>query len=141
VSHLSDICYNGAVFAVEFSLKNFQKLLALSKHRSNIIPISEDARNPERYQALVGVVDCIYQDISQRDQVSILHSNVERIENRGNIMLMLKARSIDVTSAPSKIFKSTGHELVEKGYHVLEQIELAPYQKDHVCYLMSNDEK
>jgi len=137
VSHLSDICFAGTIFAVEFSFRNFQKLLSLSKTRDNIIPISEDARFPERYRSLVGDVDCIYQDISQKDQVKIMDSNALTLIQKGRpIMLMLKARSVDVTSRPSKIFDLTSRELADMGYLFKESIELKPYQKDHMVYLL-----
>lgn len=40
----------------------------LSKKRTNVIPIIEDARHPARYRMLVGMVD-IFSDVAQPDQV------------------------------------------------------------------------
>ena len=37
--------------------------------RPNIVPIIEDARQPMRYRMLVGMVDVIFSDVAQPDQV------------------------------------------------------------------------
>ncbi len=52
VSHISDICYNGRIFAVEFAYDPFVKLYNLAKIRSNIFPILDDANMPEKYRFL-----------------------------------------------------------------------------------------
>lgn len=55
VSHVSDIVGpEGCVYAVEFSHRSGRDLLNVAKHRTNIIPIIEDARHPHRYRMLVG---------------------------------------------------------------------------------------
>jgi len=44
----------------------------MAKKRTNVIPIIEDARHPARYRMLVGMVDVIFSDVAQPDQVPIL---------------------------------------------------------------------
>ena len=70
VSHVSDIVGpTGIVYAVEFSHRSGRDLVNMAKKRTNIIPIIEDARHPQRYRMLVGMVDTIFADVAQPDQV------------------------------------------------------------------------
>lgn len=56
VSHVSDIVgSDGVVYAVEFSHRSGRDLLNVAKHRTNIVPIIEDARHPHKYRMLVGM--------------------------------------------------------------------------------------
>lgn len=57
------------VYAVEFSPRSGRDLLNMAKKRTNVIPIIEDARYPGRYRMLVGMVDVIFADVAQPDQV------------------------------------------------------------------------
>jgi len=41
----------------------------MAKKRTNVIPIIEDARHPAKYRMLVGMVDVIFSDVAQPDQV------------------------------------------------------------------------
>ena len=47
--------------------------------------------------------------------------------------MMIKARSIDVTKNPKKIFKEEESKLKTGGFRVLEKINLEPYEKDHLA--------
>lgn len=44
----------------------------MAKSRTNVIPIIEDARHPLKYRMLVGMVDVVFADIAQPDQVGLL---------------------------------------------------------------------
>ncbi|RLG28350.1 fibrillarin-like rRNA/tRNA 2'-O-methyltransferase, partial [Methanosarcinales archaeon] len=93
VSHISDICKEGLVYAVEFSPVSMKKLVELSEHRNNIIPILADASHPDRYNVIVSQVDFVYQDISQRNQAEIFITNVSNyLKKTGFSVLMVKAR-------------------------------------------------
>ncbi|KAL8519302.1 hypothetical protein ACS0TY_010298 [Phlomoides rotata] len=73
VSHVSDIVGpEGVVYAVEFSHRSGRDLVNMAKKRTNIIPIIEDARHPAKYRMLVGMVDVIFSDVAQPDQVCFL---------------------------------------------------------------------
>ena len=51
VSHVSDVVGpEGAVYAVEFSHRPGRDLVNLAKKRTNVIPIIEDARYPQKYR-------------------------------------------------------------------------------------------
>lgn len=68
VSHVSDIVGpEGAVYAVEFSHRVGRDLVNMAKKRTNVIPIIEDARHPQKYRMLVPMVDCIFADVAQPD--------------------------------------------------------------------------
>jgi rRNA 2'-O-methyltransferase fibrillarin len=41
----------------------------MAKKRTNVMPIIEDARHPSKYRMLVGMVDVIFSDVAQPDQV------------------------------------------------------------------------
>ena len=60
---------DGLVYAVEFSHRSGRDLVNMAKKRTNVIPIIEDARHPARYRMLVGMVDVIFSDVAQPDQV------------------------------------------------------------------------
>jgi rRNA 2'-O-methyltransferase fibrillarin len=47
----------------------------MAKKRTNVIPIIEDARHPARYRMLVGMVDVIFSDVAQPDQVYLSHND------------------------------------------------------------------
>ena len=133
VSHLSDICTDGRIFAVEFSSRSFRKLVQLSASRRNIVPLMHDANLPERYARYVSGVDVLYQDVSQRNQVEIFLRNFEHFKPEVG-MLMLKARSVDVGMDPRGVFRQARGELSVGGVKVVEQVELAPFEKDHICF-------
>lgn len=104
VSHFSDISTDGVIYAVEISVRAMSDLFEVCRTRKNIIPILADAGKPEKYALMVNDVDFVYQDISQKDQVGIFIKNMDRFSvNKG--MLMVKARSIDVSMHPKKYLK------------------------------------
>ncbi len=41
----------------------------MAKKRPNIVPIIEDARHPAKYRMLVPMVDVMFADVAQPDQV------------------------------------------------------------------------
>ena len=88
------------------------------------------------YQYLVGDVDVIYQDVAQPDQSEILIKNARTFLKPGDFaMLCLKARSIDTSEDPIKVFESERKRLA-KDFDVLEEINLSPYDKDHRLFLL-----
>jgi fibrillarin-like pre-rRNA processing protein len=86
---------------------------------------------------MTGMVDVIYQDISQKDQVLIFLKNLRAcLKNNGYGMLMVKARSIDVAATPSKIFKNVKEDLKANGLKILDEVNLGPYAKDHLALIV-----
>jgi len=82
-------------------------LILLCERRGNIVPILADAARPEDYCALVEPVDLVYQDVAQKNQAEIASLNCARyLKPGGNLLLMLKTRSIDVTASPESVYLS-----------------------------------
>ena len=133
-SHVSDIVgEDGSVFCIEFAPRSIRDLIDnVCRFRVNMVPILADARFPRKYATLVGKVDVIYCDIAQPEQAQVLVDNVNVFLKRdGWIMLAVKARSIDVTEEPSKIYKREIKVLEENRFKILEVIHLEPYDKAH----------
>ena len=138
VSHVSDIVKEGVVYSVESSPVAVKNLIQLSEKRKNIIPILGDANHPDRYSSIVSTVDLIYQDISQRNQAEIFISNVARyLKRNGDGILMVKARSIDVSLKPKDAYDIVCSELKDNGLKIKEKVDLTPYEKDHVAIIVS----
>lgn len=138
VSHVSDIIENGKVYCIEFSSRSFRDLLNVADNRKNVLPILENAFHPERYQSLVGKVDVIYQDISQRDQVRIFINNSKIFLKPGGFgIFMIKSRSIDIVKSPKVVFKEVISNLKKEGFRVMEEINLDPYSKDHMGLIIT----
>src|SRR2546428_776076 len=110
-SHVSDVCADGTVTAVEISPRSFRDLLALSEKRPNLVPILGDAAKPESYGGRIGSADILYQDVAQRDQDGIFLRNLDLLRSGGIGFLMVKARSADVSASPPTAFESTKRTL------------------------------
>lgn len=83
----------GIVFAVEFSNRTGRDLIEVAKKRSNIIPIVEDARHPQKYRMLVGMVDTIFSDVAQPDQARIVALNAQNfLKSGGHFVISIKVR-------------------------------------------------
>ena len=130
VSHVSDVVHEGVVYAVEFSPRSMRDLLNLCKFKKNIVPLLEDASQPERYGPFLEPVDVIYQDVAQRNQAEIASRNVvQYLKSGGSLILMIKARSVDVTLPPKEVCRSELGKL--KGVEPLHVMDLRPYHLDH----------
>jgi len=136
-SHLSDIAVNGIIYCVELSKRAFRDLILVCEKRRNMVPILGDANKPEMYKNIVGKVNLVYQDISQRNQTEIFIKNLQIfLKPEGFGILMVKARSVDVTAKPKDIFKEAERKLRENGLRVLETVILKPYEKDHAAIVV-----
>ncbi|KAJ2678996.1 Small subunit processome complex component, partial [Coemansia sp. RSA 1285] len=106
VSHVADVVGpEGAVYAVEFSHRSGRDLINMAKKRTNVVPIVEDARYPQKYRMLVPMVDVIFADVAQPDQARIIALNAHQfLKNSGHIVISIKANCIDSTVEASKVF-------------------------------------
>ncbi|MBO7719382.1 MAG: fibrillarin-like rRNA/tRNA 2'-O-methyltransferase [Methanosphaera sp.] len=135
-SHISDICIKGRIYCVEFSATMMREFLDVCEDRSNLLALLEDATHPLNYQALVESVDVIYSDVAQATQTKLFLDNFKLFAKEDAIgIIMIKARSIDVTKKPSVIFKEEKRKLEEGGLKILEEIKLDPYEKDHIAFI------
>ncbi|MBI4406453.1 fibrillarin-like rRNA/tRNA 2'-O-methyltransferase [Candidatus Micrarchaeota archaeon] len=128
-SHVSDIVgENGRVYCVEFSPQAMRDLLLIAEERKNMYPVLADARLPDQYKE-VGQVDIVYEDVADRSQTDILLRNFELFKAR-NFLIAIKARCIDSTAAPRKVYNEEKAKLA-KNVKVNELIILDPFEKDH----------
>jgi len=136
VSHVSDIVgKEGFVFALDFAPRVVRELVYVAMDRKNIAPLLEDANKPLSYVDKVCQIDFLYQDIAQKNQVSIFLKNCNLfLKNDGFALLMVKSRSIDITQKPKQIYDKVRQEL-EKKVKVVDYKTLDPYEKDHCMFL------
>lgn len=135
-SFFSDIVgENGVIYGVEISERSVRDLNAVAEKRGNIVPILADARKPEEY-AWVEPVDVVYEDVASDDQSPIIIRNSERfLKKDGHAVIAIKARSIDVTKEPRKVYAEELEKLA-KHFKILEKVELDPFEKDHLFVIM-----
>jgi rRNA 2'-O-methyltransferase fibrillarin len=133
VSHVSDVVGpTGLVYAVEFSHRSGRDLINVAKKRTNVIPIVEDARHPQKYRMLVGMVDVLFADVAQPDQARIVALNAQMfLKNGGHFVMSIKANCIDSTAPAEVVFAREVKKLQEENFKPLEQITLEPYERDH----------
>ncbi len=132
--HVSDIVgEKGHVYCVEFAPRAMRELVNnLCTFRSNMTPIFEDARRPEKYMVFVEEVDNIYCDIAQPEQAKIMADNAELFLKEGSwALLAVKAQSIDVTKEPTAVYRQEADVLKSRGFVVKEVVQLEPYEGAH----------
>ena len=135
-SHVSDVCREGTITAVEISARAFRDLLRLAETRTNLVPVLGDATKPETYGSRLGAVDVLYQDVAQRNQAGIFLKNIRWTAPGGTGYLMVKARSEDMAQAPARIFEAAKLELLNAGLKILDLRVLSPYQLDHAALVV-----
>jgi fibrillarin-like pre-rRNA processing protein len=131
-SHVSDIVgENGLVVGVEFAPRVAREFVEkVARQRKNVIPFVVDARRPARYS--ISKVDIVYCDVAQPDQTEIAVANCQALLKKGGtLLLVLKARSIDVLKEPASVFKEEAKKLELAGFKIRQVIELSPFDKDH----------
>lgn len=133
VSHVADIVGpTGTVYAVEFSHRSGRDLINMATHRTNVIPIVEDARHPLKYRMLMPMVDCIFADVAQPDQARIIGLNARHyLRNGGGVIISIKANCIDSKAPPEQVFAREVQILREENMKPKEQLTLEPYERDH----------
>jgi len=141
VSHVGDIVRDGLVYAVEFSPRSMRDLVRLCERRNNIVPILADAARPEEYAPLLEPVDLVYQDVSQRNQAEIACRNCIRyLKPGGELILMLKTRSVDVTSCPQSVLQDETKKLQNlEGLDLMPALDLLPFHQDHFAISARKD--
>lgn len=142
-SHVSDIIGDkGHIYCVEFASRSIRDLVDnVCAYRSNMSPILEDARLPEKYAMFIrGKVDDIYCDIAQPEQAKVLADNADAfLKSSGWIMLAVKAQSIDVTKEPSEIYKHEVKVLEKRDFRIEDVVHLEPYDKAHAMIVAQTE--
>lgn len=131
VSHVADIVGpKGTVFAVEFSHRSGRDLINMATHRTNVIPIVEDARHPLKYRMLMSMVDVIFADVAQPDQARIVGLNAHSyLKVGGGVVVSIKANCIDSTAPAEQVFAREVQKLKEEKIKPFEQLTLEPYER------------
>lgn len=138
VSHLSDLWPQATIFAIEKSATSFAPLLALARKRPGLVPILADAQLPERYQADVGPVDLLYQDVAQRNQAGIFVENARAsLAPGGRGVLMLKVRSVTQQRPTAAVVREARQALAAAHLAVVYETPLTPFSRDHVALAVS----
>jgi fibrillarin-like pre-rRNA processing protein len=135
-SHVSDIVgEKGLLIGVEFSPRVAREFVEnVARQRRNVIPFVADARDPSKYS--VSKVDVVYCDIAQPDQTDIAIENCRAmLKPGGRLLLVVKARSIDVLKDPERVFQEERRRLEDAGFRVGSIVELSPFEKDHALIL------
>lgn len=136
VSHVSDIT-QGTVFAVEFSPRAVRDLLWNIEPRPNVVPILDDAGAPERFAAYIAQpVAALVQDIAQRHQVEIFLRNLPFLKVGGLGILVVKARSINVSQTPQAIYEEVAKKILAAGLTIERQVDLDPFETDHRAFVV-----
>ncbi len=125
VSHLSDICRNGKITAVEKAYEPFSKLLKLSESRNNIYPILEDALKIEKYSHFIDKPEILYQDIAQRNQAQIFNEVSSHFKSIESGILIVKVRAVTSRRGNEDILKSQLEGI--ENYRVKQLVDLSPY--------------
>merc|ERR1719293_142096 len=133
VSHVADLVGpEGLVYAVEFSHRSGRDLVNMAKKRPNVIPIIEDARHPQKYRMLVGMVDCVFADVAQPDQARIVALNSQYfLKTGGHFVISIKASCIDSTAEAESVFAGEVKKMQAEKMKPQEQVTLEPYERDH----------
>jgi len=140
-SHVSDIVgKEGFVFALDFAPRVMRDMVFVCEDRKNMAPILGDANKPQSYADKVCMVDIVYQDIAQRNQVDIFLKNFNLfLKKDGYGLLAVKARSVDVTKKPKQIFAEVKQRL-EKEVTIVDYRTLEPYELDHCMFICKKKE-
>jgi fibrillarin-like pre-rRNA processing protein len=136
-SFVSDIIgEEGLIFGIDPAPRVVRDLVFLSEKRKNIVPMLADANHPEEYKDKICLADVVYQDIAQKNQSDIFIRNCNLFLKKGGYgLLAVKARSIDVKTQPTVLFKRIRKEL-EEIFTVVDYRIIEPYQKDHVFIII-----
>ncbi|CAI8499505.1 unnamed protein product [Pichia kudriavzevii] len=126
VSHVSDIVGpEGLVYAVEFSHRPGRELISMAKKRPNVIPIVEDARHPQKYRMLVGMVDAVFADVAQPDQARIIALNSHMfLKDNGGVVISIKANCIDSTVDAETVFAREVQKMREERNQAFRTIDI-----------------
>jgi fibrillarin-like rRNA methylase len=132
-SHVADLVGpSGRLYAVERSVRPFVRLLAWTERWPNVLPILADAREPENYGDRVPIVQGIYADVAQPDQVDLVRANAAFYldDGRGALLLALKTSSMGRSASPAEHLGSAEAALAAV-VPPERSLRLAPFFRSH----------
>ncbi|GAM24776.1 hypothetical protein SAMD00019534_079510, partial [Acytostelium subglobosum LB1] len=138
VSHVSDIVGpEGVVYGIELSARSGRDLIGMAKKRTNVIPIIEDARHPQKYRMLIGMCDVLFADVAQPNQAQIVAQNAAYfLKNEGHFIISIKANCIDSTASTEAVVTKEIEKLKADNLKPLELLKnLDPYERHHALVI------
>jgi len=132
-SHVADLVGpDGRVLAVEPSVRPFARLLLLAERWPSLLPILGDAREPRSYLPLVPLVDGLYSDVAQPDQVELVRQNAAFfLRGPGApVLLALKTPSMGRDASAQGHLKRA-EELLAPVLELEPSVRLDPFHRGH----------
>lgn len=132
-SHVADLVGpEGRVYAVEWSLRPFARLLALSERWPNLRPILADARDPVAYAALVPPADGMYVDVAQPDQLDIVEHNAELLlrGDGARLLVALKTASMGRHRSPAG-HRESAEAVLARRAALYPSVSIEPFHRGH----------
>ncbi len=139
ISHLHDhVCgannhLNGRIVAVDISSRCMRDMIRLSKSRPGIVPVLADCRQFQEITPFLShKVPWLFQDVSQSGQVEIFIEACNRFLGvQGTGLLSLKSASERDTQIA---FSHAETSLLKAGFTLVEEIDLAGWEDQHVLF-------
>jgi fibrillarin-like rRNA methylase len=132
-SHVADLLGpGGRLYAVERSVRPFARLLSVAERWPNLLPVLGDARDPEAYAEIVPIVDGIYADVAQPDQVELVVENASLFlrDRGGSVLVALKTSSMGrERAAPAHL--RAAEEVLSGRLALSASIRLDPFYRSH----------
>jgi len=132
-SHVADLLGpDGRLYAVERSPRPFARLLNVAERWPNLLPVLGDARDPIGYADRVPLVDGIYADVAQPDQVALVVENARLFlrDRAGMVVVALKTSSMGRTlGAPAHLRASEAALSAE--LELAPSVRLDPFYRSH----------
>jgi fibrillarin-like rRNA methylase len=132
-SHVADLLGPaGRLYAVERSVRPFSRLVAVAERWPNLLPILAEARTPEAYAETVPLVDGIYSDVAQPDQVEIVRRNASYFlrDDTGAIVVALKTSSMGREASAAEHLRAAEAALAQD-VPLGPSLRLAPFFRSH----------
>jgi fibrillarin-like pre-rRNA processing protein len=132
-SHVADLLGpGGRLYAVERSARPFARLLRLAERWTNLLPILGDARTPARYADRVPIVEGIYADVAQPDQVALVLANAEMFlrDEGGALVLALKTSSMG-RGVPAPSHLKSAEAALSARLDLAPSVRLDPFYRSH----------
>ncbi|MCI4318822.1 MAG: fibrillarin-like rRNA/tRNA 2'-O-methyltransferase [Thermoplasmata archaeon] len=131
-SHVADLVGpGGGVYAIERSLRPFTRLLSTAEQYPNLFPILADARGGEAYEGDVPMVDGLYIDVAQPDQIEIVVANAALyLRDRGALLFAVKTSSMGRERSAKDHLQAVVQSL-ESEFEVRATLALDPMHRRH----------
>jgi fibrillarin-like rRNA methylase len=132
-SHVADLVGpSGSVYALERSVRPFARLLAVSARWPNLLPVLGDARDPTVYADLVPVVDGLYADIAQPDQVEIVQRNAELLLSGDGAALLVALKTASMGRERTTVrHREIAESTLAPGVDLETAVRLDPFHRAH----------